>query len=49
MALLDSFWMFLLRVFADIFRGGDIGGWVKAPWTVFVGAGEMIFLNVVPR
>jgi len=47
--LLDSFWMFLFRVFADTFRSGDIGGRAKAPWTVFVGAREMIFLNVVPR
>jgi hypothetical protein len=30
-------WIILLfRVFADIFRSHDIGGWAKALWTIFV-------------
>lgn len=30
-------WLFLLfRIFADIFRSHDIGGWSKALWTIFV-------------
>jgi hypothetical protein len=28
--------MLLIRVFADIFRSSDLGGWGKALWTVFV-------------
>ena len=30
-------WIFLLfRVFADIFRSHDMGGWGKALWSIFV-------------
>ncbi len=30
-------WIFLLfRVFADIFRSKDLGGWGKALWSIFV-------------
>jgi heme exporter protein D len=30
-------WIILLfRVFADIFRSHDMGGWAKALWTIFV-------------
>jgi heme exporter protein D len=30
-------WLFLLfRVFADIFRSDDMGGWAKALWSLFV-------------
>ncbi len=30
-------WIFLLiRVFMDIFRSSDLGGWGKAGWTIFV-------------
>ncbi len=30
-------WLFLLfRVFADIFRSQDMGGWAKALWSIFV-------------
>lgn len=30
-------WLVLLfRIFADIFRSHDLGGWGKAGWTVFV-------------
>ena len=30
-------WVILLfRVFADIFRSQDIGGWAKALWSIFV-------------
>jgi hypothetical protein len=30
-------WLFLLfRVFADIFRSSDMGGWAKALWSIFV-------------
>jgi hypothetical protein len=30
-------WLLLLfRIFADIFRRSDIGGWGKAAWSVFV-------------
>jgi hypothetical protein len=30
-------WLLLLfRIFADIFRRHDIGGWAKAAWSVFV-------------
>lgn len=48
MPLFDVFWtmlwffcffiwiMLLIRVFADIFRSHDLGGWRKAGWTVFV-------------
>ncbi len=48
MPLLDVFWtmlwffcffiwiMLLIRVFADIFRSHDLGGWAKAGWTLFV-------------
>jgi hypothetical protein len=28
--------MLLFRVFADLFRRKDIGGWAKTGWTVFV-------------
>ncbi len=28
--------MLLVRVFADIFRSQDMGGWGKAAWTLFV-------------
>lgn len=48
MPLLDLFWamlwffmffiwlMLLFRVFGDIFRSDDMGGWAKAFWTLFV-------------
>ena len=48
MPLLDLFWsmlwffmffiwlMLLFRVFGDIFRSKDMGGWAKALWTIFV-------------
>lgn len=48
MPLLDLFWtmllffmffiwiMLLFRVFGDIFRSDDMGGWGKALWTIFV-------------
>ena len=48
MPLLDLFWsmlwffmffiwlMLLFRVFGDIFRSEDMGGWAKAFWTIFV-------------
>ena len=48
MPLLDLFWTFLMfflffvwlmllfRIFGDIFRSEDIGGWGKALWTIFV-------------
>ena len=48
MPLFDVFWtmlwffcffiwiMLLVRVFADIFRSHDLGGWGKAGWTLFV-------------
>jgi Short C-terminal domain/Phospholipase_D-nuclease N-terminal len=48
MPLLDVFWtmlwffcffiwiMLLIRVFADIFRSHDLGGWGKAGWTFLV-------------
>lgn len=48
MPLFDVFWtmlwffcffiwiMLLIRVFADIFRSHDLGGWGKAAWTIFV-------------
>ena len=48
MPLLDLFWTFLMfflffvwlmllfRIFGDIFRSDDIGGWGKALWTIFV-------------
>ncbi len=30
-------WLFLLfRIFADIFRSDDMGGWGKALWSIFV-------------
>jgi heme exporter protein D len=30
-------WLFLLfRVFGDIFRSKDMGGWAKALWSIFV-------------
>ncbi|MFC1407057.1 MULTISPECIES: SHOCT domain-containing protein [Streptacidiphilus] len=30
-------WLFLLfRIFADIFRSDDLGGWGKAGWLIFV-------------
>ena len=30
-------WIFLLiRIFIDIFRSSDLGGWGKAGWTIFV-------------
>ncbi|MET0145690.1 MAG: SHOCT domain-containing protein [Ilumatobacteraceae bacterium] len=30
-------WLFLLfRVFADIFRSHDLGGWGKALWSIFI-------------
>jgi ABC-type multidrug transport system fused ATPase/permease subunit len=30
-------WIYLLIiVFADLFRSHDIGGWVKALWTIFI-------------
>jgi ABC-type multidrug transport system fused ATPase/permease subunit len=30
-------WIFLLiRVFADIFRSHDMGGWAKALWSIFI-------------
>jgi hypothetical protein len=30
-------WIFLLfRIFADIFRSDDLGGWAKALWSIFV-------------
>jgi hypothetical protein len=30
-------WIFLLfRIFADIFRSDDLGGWAKAIWSIFV-------------
>ena len=29
------FWL-LIRVFGDVFRRGDIGGWAKFFWSVFV-------------
>ena len=28
--------MLLIRIFADIFRSHDIGGWSKAFWSIFV-------------
>ncbi len=28
--------MLLIRVFADIFRSDDMGGWSKALWSIFV-------------
>ena len=28
--------MLLFRVFADIFRSNDMGGWAKALWSIFV-------------
>ena len=28
--------MLLFRVFADIFRSDDMGGWAKALWSIFV-------------
>ena len=46
--LLDLFWTMLwffcffiyiwllIRIFADIFRSHDMGGWAKAGWTIFV-------------
>jgi hypothetical protein len=46
--LLDTFWailmialffawlMLLFRVFADLLRSTDIGGWTKAIWALFV-------------
>ena len=48
MPLLDLFWamlwfflffiwlMLLFRIFGDIFRSDDMGGWAKAFWTIFV-------------
>ncbi|HEU4894627.1 MAG TPA: SHOCT domain-containing protein [Acidimicrobiia bacterium] len=48
MPLLDLFWamlwfflffiwlMLLFRIFGDIFRSDDMGGWAKAFWTLFV-------------
>jgi hypothetical protein len=48
MPLFDLFWsmlwffmffiwlMLLFRVFGDIFRSEDMGGWAKALWTIFV-------------
>jgi len=48
MPLFDLFWsmlwffmffiwlMLLFRVFGDIFRSKDMGGWAKALWTIFV-------------
>jgi hypothetical protein len=48
MPLLDLFWamlwffmffiwlMLLFRIFGDIFRSDDMGGWGKAFWTLFV-------------
>lgn len=48
MPLLDLFWTFLMfflffvwlmllfRIFGDVFRSDDIGGWGKALWTIFV-------------
>lgn len=48
MPLLDLFWamlwfflffiwiMLLFRIFRDIFRSDDMGGWAKAFWTIFV-------------
>jgi Short C-terminal domain/Phospholipase_D-nuclease N-terminal len=46
--LLDFFWtmlwffcfiiflVLLFRIFSDIFRSHDMGGWAKAGWTIFV-------------
>jgi hypothetical protein len=34
-ALVLWFWL-LFRVFGDLFRRDDIGGWGKAAWTIFV-------------
>jgi hypothetical protein len=34
-ALVLWFWL-LFRVFSDLFRRDDIGGWGKAGWTIFV-------------
>jgi Short C-terminal domain/Phospholipase_D-nuclease N-terminal len=46
--LLDLFWTMLwffcffiyiwllIRIFSDIFRSHDMGGWTKALWTIFV-------------
>ncbi len=46
--LLDLFWTMLwffcffiyiwllIRIFSDIFRSHDMGGWAKAGWTIFV-------------
>ncbi len=48
MPLLDLFWamlwfflffvwlMLLFRIFGDIFRSDDMGGWAKAFWVIFV-------------
>ena len=48
MPLLDLFWtmlwfflffvwlMLLFRIFGDIFRSDDMGGWAKALWIIFV-------------